>query len=135
MRDFVVPKTDTKVLGKVSLVYAFTLTARYDPPQESRTPRGTFRYRDIVSGELSGEQVKATVYPDSGGQYDTVRADLPRVLVQNRHPSLAIEACEELQNFGLRNHVKRAGGLIGDQQRRPMHDGHGDQHALCLANA
>lgn len=75
MREFVVPKTDTKVLGSVALEYAFRLTAHYDAPQLSRTPRGTFRYQDIVSGEMSGERVKATVYPDSGGQYDIVRAD------------------------------------------------------------
>jgi hypothetical protein len=61
MRDFAVPKTDTRILGKVQLEYAFKLTAHYDPPQESHTPRGTFRYQDIVSGELSGERVTATV--------------------------------------------------------------------------
>jgi Protein of unknown function (DUF3237) len=75
MREFVVPRTDTKVQGPVQLEYAFRLTAHYDPPQESHTPRGTFRYQDIVSGELTGERVNATVYPDSGGQYDIVRAD------------------------------------------------------------
>jgi hypothetical protein len=78
MRDFVVPKTDTKVLGKIELEYAFRLTAHYDPPQESHTPRGTFRYQDIVSGEMSGARINASVYPDSGGQYDTVRSDRVR---------------------------------------------------------
>jgi hypothetical protein len=78
MREFVVPKTDTKILGTIELEYAFKLTAHYDPPQESHTPRGTFRYQDIVSGELSGERVTASVYPDSGGQYDTVRSDRVR---------------------------------------------------------
>ena len=77
MRDFTVPQTDpaTKVQGPVHLEYAFSLHAKYDPPRESDTPRGTFRYQDIVSGELAGARVKASVYPDSGGQYDTVRAD------------------------------------------------------------
>ncbi len=75
MREFVVPKTDTKIVGKIELEYAFALTAHYDPAQESHTPRGTFRYQDIVSGELRGARVTATVYPDSGGQYDIVRAD------------------------------------------------------------
>ena len=56
MRDFVVPQTDTKILGKIYLEYAFKLTAHYDPPQESHTPRGTFRYQDIVGGEVSGER-------------------------------------------------------------------------------
>jgi hypothetical protein len=78
MRDFVVPKTDTKILGTIDLEYAFKLTAHYDPPQESHTPRGTFRYQDIVSGEVSGARITATVYPDSGGQYDTVRPDRVR---------------------------------------------------------
>jgi len=78
MRDFVVPKTDTKILGTIELEYAFKLTAHYDPPQESHTPRGTFRYQDIVSGEVSGARITATVYPDSGGQYDTVRSDRVR---------------------------------------------------------
>jgi hypothetical protein len=78
MREFVVPKTDTKILGTIELEYAFKLTAHYDPPQESHTPRGTFRYQDIVSGEVSGARITATVYPDSGGQYDTVRSDRVR---------------------------------------------------------
>ena len=78
MREFVVPKTDTRILGKIELEYAFKLTARYDPPHESHTPRGTFRYQDIVSGEASGARISASVYPDSGGQYDTVRADRVR---------------------------------------------------------
>jgi hypothetical protein len=78
MRDFVVPKTDTKILGTIDLEYAFKLVAHYDPPQESHTPRGTFRYQDIVSGEVSGARITAAVYPDSGGQYDTVRSDRVR---------------------------------------------------------
>jgi hypothetical protein len=78
MRDFVVPKTDTKVMGDVRLEYAFQLRAQYDPPSLSHTPKGTFRYQDLTSGEASGERLKATVYPDSGGQYDTVRGDRVR---------------------------------------------------------
>jgi hypothetical protein len=60
MREFVVPKTDTKILGTIELEYAFKLTAHYDPPQESHTPRGTFRYQDIVSGEVSGARIAPT---------------------------------------------------------------------------
>ena len=75
MRDFVVPKTDTKIKGEVNLEYAFQLQAHYDPANEHATPRGSFRYQDITSGELHGEHFNASVYPDSGGQYDTVRAD------------------------------------------------------------
>jgi len=75
MRDFVVPKTDTKIQGPVKLDYAFRLRARFDPPHAARTSRGDFRYQDITSGDVQGERLKASVYPDSGGQYDTVRAD------------------------------------------------------------
>jgi hypothetical protein len=78
MREFVVPKTDTKILGEIKLEYAFQLRAKYDPPKESRTPKGIFRYQDITSGELHGERLNATVYPDSGGQYDSVRRDSTR---------------------------------------------------------
>jgi hypothetical protein len=78
MRDFVVPKTDTKIQGPVSLDYAFQLRARFDPPHASHTPRGDFRYQDITSGEVVGDGLRASVYPDSGGQYDTLRADRVR---------------------------------------------------------
>ena len=75
MREFVVPKTDTKALGEVRLEYAFELRAHFDPPHTSRTPKGDFSYQDITSGEVKGERLNAQVEPDSGGQYDTVRAD------------------------------------------------------------
>ena len=78
MRDFVVPKTDTKVLGKVELEYAFQLRARFDAPHVSKTPKGDFRYQDITSGDVRGERLTATVYADSGGQYDTLRPDRVR---------------------------------------------------------
>jgi hypothetical protein len=78
MRDFVVPKTDTKIQGPVKLDYAFRLHARYDSPQTSHTPKGQFRYQDITSGDVQGEGLKAAVYADSGGQYDTVRPDRVR---------------------------------------------------------
>ena len=75
MSDFVVPEANTRILNPIDLDYAFKLTAHYEAPQESRSPKGTFRYQDIVSGEVSGARITATVYPNSGGQYDTVRAD------------------------------------------------------------
>lgn len=74
MQDFVVPATD-KAPGEVRLEYAFELQAHYDPPQLSRTPKGEFRYQDIARGQVRGERLRATVYPNSGGQYDTVRSD------------------------------------------------------------
>jgi hypothetical protein len=75
MREFVVPKTDTKLQGEVKLEYAFQLRAKFDPAHRSRTPKGDFRYQDITSGDVRGERLNATVYADSGGQYDTVRPD------------------------------------------------------------
>ena len=76
MREFVVPEADTKhVKAPLKLEYAFQLRAKYDPPRESPTPKGTFRYQDITSGELVGDKLKGSIYPDSGGQYDTVRGD------------------------------------------------------------
>src|SRR4051812_8509623 len=78
MREFVVPKTDTKIQGEVKLEYAFLLRAKFDPARRSRTPKGDFRYQDITSGDVRGERLNATVYADSGGQYDTIRADRVR---------------------------------------------------------
>jgi hypothetical protein len=75
MREFVIPETHSKVMGEVKLDYAFQLHARCDPPRVSHTPKGDFRYQDIIGGEVRGERLNASVYPDSGGQYDTVRAD------------------------------------------------------------
>ena len=75
MAEFVVPKTDTKQNGDVRLEYAFRLRATYDVPRISRTPKGDFRYQDIIRGEVVGERFSAAVYPDSGGAYDIVRAD------------------------------------------------------------
>jgi hypothetical protein len=75
MREFAIPETHSKIMGEVKLDYAFQLHARYDPARVSHTPKGDFRYQDIASGEVRGERLNASVYPDSGGQYDTVRAD------------------------------------------------------------
>ncbi len=73
MRDFIPPKTDTKTNGPVRLDYAFQLKARYDPLHLSQTTRGGRIYQDIVSGEIVSPRLNASVYPDSGGQYDTVQ--------------------------------------------------------------
>jgi len=78
MKEFVVPPTDTKILGEVALEYAFKLKAQYDPPHASRTPKGTFRYQDITGGAVTGARLNASVYADSGGQYDTIREDRVR---------------------------------------------------------
>ena len=36
--------------------------------------------------------------------------------IKDGHSGFAIEACEQLQNFRLRNHVERAGGFIGEKR-------------------
>ena len=77
MRDFVVPKTNTKVKGEVRLDYAFHLAAEYDPAHVTTSAKGGRYYQDIVGGEVSGERLKASVYPDSGGQYDTLQSGGP----------------------------------------------------------
>jgi len=110
MRDFVVPRTDTKVMGEVRLEYAFQLTAHYDPPKVSQTPKGAFRYQDIVSGEVRGAHLNATVYPDSGGQYDTVRSD--RIRDVDAHFMLKAENGEFIFEHGPRGE-KVAVGIVG----------------------
>ena len=55
--------------------------------------------------------------------------------VENRRAEFAIQASEELQDFGLRDDVEGAGGFVGDQERGAMHNGHRDEHPLRLAYA
>lgn len=93
---------DSKIPGAVRLDYAFRLRARYEPPRLEATPKGQFRYQDIVSGEAKGHRLNATVYANSGGQYDTVRADRVRDL--DAHFILVAENGERLyvEHFGYR---------------------------------
>jgi len=73
MREFKVPQTNTKAKNDVHLEYAFHLAADYDPAHVMPTSKGGRYYQDIIGGEVTGEQIKASVYPDSGGQYDTLQ--------------------------------------------------------------
>jgi hypothetical protein len=88
--------------GEVRLDYAFQLRARYGAPRLETTPQGEFRYQDISSGEVHGRRLKATVYANSGGQYDTVRPDHVRNL--DAHFILTAENGERLyvEHFGYR---------------------------------
>src|SRR5207302_6647205 len=52
--------------------------------------------------------------------------------IEDRHAKLAIEPREQLQHFGLRDDIQRAGGLVRDQQLRVVQNGHGDEDTLCL---
>jgi hypothetical protein len=96
------PIPDTKVLGDIRLDFAFELRARYEAARLQHTPKGQFRYQDIVSGAVTGGRLKAKVYPNSGGQYDTVRPDQVRDV--DAHFILNAENGERLyvEHFGYR---------------------------------
>ena len=95
MQDFIVPKTDTKVNGKVRLDYAFQLKAQYDPLQLYRTTRGGRVHQGVTGGGIDSPRLKATVLPDSGGQYDTVQDGKVREI--NAHFMLHADNGEWLQ--------------------------------------
>jgi len=96
------PIPDTKVNGDVRLDFAFELRARYETPRLQHTPKGHFRYQDLVSGAVTGARLTAKVYPNSGGQYDTVRVDQVREV--DAHFILNAENGERLyvEHFGYR---------------------------------
>lgn len=76
MREFTPPPTDTKgKVGKVSLAYAFQLTATYDPARVERTPRGERVFHHITGGTIAGPGLNGRVYPDSGGDFGLRRPD------------------------------------------------------------
>jgi hypothetical protein len=75
MKDFVVPKVDTKVIGKPGFEYAFQIRAQLDPAHETKTTRGGRYFQGIASGQVSGPRLNGTVYPDSGGAYSFVARD------------------------------------------------------------
>jgi hypothetical protein len=77
MRDFVVPKTNTKAKNEVRLDYAFHLAAEYDPAHVMPSSKGGRYYQDITGGAVTGARLKANIYPDSGGQYDTLQCNSP----------------------------------------------------------
>src|ERR1022692_4139171 len=51
--------------------------------------------------------------------------------VQNGRAVLAVHAPEQFQDFGLRNHIERAGGFVGHDQSGMMNERHGDEYPLC----
>src|SRR5712664_4744260 len=55
--------------------------------------------------------------------------------IEDAHAEIAVELRKQAEDFGLGDGVQSAGGFIGDEQRRTMKDGHGDDDALGLANA
>src|SRR6202022_1934142 len=48
----------------------------------------------------------------------------------DRGRQLAVEVTQELDDLCLHGHVKRSGGLVGDQHLRLVGQAHGDHHAL-----
>ena len=52
---------------------------------------------------------------------------------QQRHPEFLLQVLHEAQDLGLDGDVERGRRLVGDQQRRPADQGHGDHGALAQA--
>jgi hypothetical protein len=50
---------------------------------------------------------------------------------QQGHAQFPLQVAHQLQDHRLDGHVERRGGLVGDQQRRPADQRHGDHHALA----
>src|ERR1700684_2921090 len=55
--------------------------------------------------------------------------------VEEGHAMLAIQAPEQIDDLGLGHWVQSAGGLVGDDQRRPMQQRERDKDTLRLPNA
>ena len=52
---------------------------------------------------------------------------------QQRHAELGLQVLDEAQDLRLDGDVERGGRLVGDQQRRPADQRHGDHGALAQA--
>jgi hypothetical protein len=50
---------------------------------------------------------------------------------QDRHPELALQRAEQIEDLGLDRDVERGGRLVGDQQVRLARERHRDHHALA----
>lgn len=92
MRDFVVPKVDTKHVGAVKLEHAFRIEMHLDEPHVIRTPRGGRLFQSILGGTIDGPKFNGTVYSDGGGEYGLLRSD--NVEDINTHFMLRDEAGE-----------------------------------------
>src|SRR5712691_12346182 len=55
--------------------------------------------------------------------------------IQDSHFQFTVELRKQAQDFRLGDGVQGAGGLIGNEERRPVQDSHGDDDALGLADA
>ncbi len=75
MKEFVIPKIDTKVIGVPGFEYAFQIRAQLDPAHQTKTTRGGRVFQGIASGTISGPRLNGTVYPDSGGDFSFVEKD------------------------------------------------------------
>jgi hypothetical protein len=75
MKDFVVPKIDTKEIGTPAFEYGFQIRARLDPPHTTQTSRGGRFLQGIASGEVSGPRLNGAVYPNSGGDFSFIERD------------------------------------------------------------
>jgi hypothetical protein len=52
---------------------------------------------------------------------------------QHGGAGFAAQLVDQIQDAPLHGDIQRAGGLVGDDQRRPQRDGDGDQHTLAHA--
>lgn len=73
--DFVIPKTDTKIIGVPGFEYAFQIHAQLAPGKETTTTRGGRFFQSIASGKVSGPRLNGTVYPHSGGAINFIERD------------------------------------------------------------
>jgi hypothetical protein len=75
MKDFVVPKIDTKVIGLLGFEYGFQIHAQLDPAHETKTPRGGRYFQSIAGGKVSGPRLTGTVSSNSGGAFSFIERD------------------------------------------------------------
>jgi hypothetical protein len=75
MKDFVLPKIDTREVGVPGFEYGFQIRARLDPAHTTTTSRGGRFLQGIAGGEVSGPRLNGTVYPNSGGAFNFVERD------------------------------------------------------------
>lgn len=55
--------------------------------------------------------------------------------IENRGAHLAVQACEQIQDFGLCDWIEGAGRFVCEEECRAVKDSHGDADSLTLANA
>jgi hypothetical protein len=75
MKEFVIPKTNTKIVGVPGFEYAFQIRAKMEVLRETTTTRGGRRLTSVESGTVSGPRLTGTVYPHSGGDFSFIEKD------------------------------------------------------------